>query len=1357
MHVLARFTHPSEPKPKRLLHVLAYAVVAAPTIGSPADDERIAALRQLVSLATGVVQRHIACEIATNELEQLTVAVSFDDCMAFTRSLSPFFVFGGKNCGQACTVSDAARDADLLESCLAFFDMFVNVGAPAPGAVRSVLASLCRAVNVDQFAARSWEITRALLSQPQHGHRGVRALCSLLRDPSTAGASHVRRGAVFCLGMACWGSRRVTALDVSAAVLLPVLIAALDDAAGTSAIVAHEIALAARRLVRKFASTLALEWDLVLELLLRLAPYVEQSKDSASFAAVLQDLLSSVEQLHAAGQYVGSPKLWAMVSARFLTLPGGVRAALHLPPEDGSTATAAARAGVATSGESPLSPTPPARGASGESIVPSGIDSAVLALSPGSPAWPIALQRVLAECWRSQSSKTRLEAIDVFERLFQVHKYLFEVELIDKLALPLLELAMQEADLGVSGRAFAFLAPVLSELQSNRFLDAVALLLAGASAPSAPTAEQCTGTLGSLLATKFTRPPAAHVNAVFEALCNIAVVAPQLPSRRAAVRHLSLVNADERFRMRLGAAVSPYLRCVVPQAGGPAAATGVEPMPTDRLMDAYLAQLRDEQQQSSDLPELALSGLIGVLQNCYLAFALDLGGATVAICDWLDAWHAGALPTGAPLCAATVSALRHLVPHSGSLSAEQQTRLCTVLVRGVGAAPTTALRCSCVDAVAHALLELPAAIFRAGNLLGSALTALMGVPRTTETFLSTLSFCNVLVGVREARDAVTSAHVDDLLRYVLHFCDPNKSNVATFAFEALGRWVLAVPVRERAKRCAIVIETIEALTQRGCSLAEAHHELFARYLYSDVRPGLYPTPFRSALVGDFGGGAHDDPMLNERAKHWLFGNAVMTVRIGAAGFVHVQRRSPGGADSYVLQHLAAVSSHRLSMPFAPTLMFAPATSARAAQSTSQGAQQWFADVDSLVAGTSAKATASSPTSLPVASPATAVVRRALRLPLLTSPSSLSTGFFVPESSPRGQRRELDIAADVGVTLPSSSTTTTSTAAASVISTTTIPSSPLTSAAAERFAPLPSYDDEDDGDATDSTPPSATLAPSDDAAAPAPAAARKRADVLSDSDLLTTLMHPAMAILRQYPFLHEQPIELENGPPLWRSIGVLDRTLCLTTHKVGIVYVGPGQSALDVALRNGAGSSRYNAMLHQLGHFERLVDGEPARHRYTGGLDRTGGDGEHALFWSDQLSLIVYHVCTLMPNREGDAACTNKLRHIGNDYVNIVFSANDEPFNASQFRGQFNFVTVVIYPKRLGMYKIDVVHRSLQMRAAVVTSSVVVSKHALVPLLRATVIAADEAAAELVDGHRRRQANAEVRLLQIKSMSEKQKV
>ena len=33
-------------------------------------------------------------------------------------------------------------------------------------------------------------------------------------------------------------------------------------------------------------------------------------------------------------------------------------------------------------------------------------------------------------------------------------------------------------------------------------------------------------------------------------------------------------------------------------------------------------------------------------------------------------------------------------------------------------------------------------------------------------------------------------------------------------------------------------------------MAEAHLELFSRYMHSDVRAALYPTHFRSALLGD---------------------------------------------------------------------------------------------------------------------------------------------------------------------------------------------------------------------------------------------------------------------------------------------------------------------------------------------------------------------------------------------------------------------------------------------------------------------------------------------------------------------------
>jgi hypothetical protein len=35
--------------------------------------------------------------------------------------------------------------------------------------------------------------------------------------------------------------------------------------------------------------------------------------------------------------------------------------------------------------------------------------------------------------------------------------------------------------------------------------------------------------------------------------------------------------------------------------------------------------------------------------------------------------------------------------------------------------------------------------------------------------------------------------------------------------------------------------------------------------------------------------------------------------------------------------------------------------------------------------------------------------------------------------------------------------------------------------------------------------------------------------------------------------------------------------------------------------------------------------------------------------------VVYHVTTLMPNLENEPLFTNKKRHIGNDYVSIVYS------------------------------------------------------------------------------------------------------
>lgn len=40
---------------------------------------------------------------------------------------------------------------------------------------------------------------------------------------------------------------------------------------------------------------------------------------------------------------------------------------------------------------------------------------------------------------------------------------------------------------------------------------------------------------------------------------------------------------------------------------------------------------------------------------------------------------------------------------------------------------------------------------------------------------------------------------------------------------------------------------------------------------------------------------------------------------------------------------------------------------------------------------------------------------------------------------------------------------------------------------------------------------------------------------------------------------------------------------------------------------------------------------------------------------------IFHIATLMPNRESDKSCCNKKRHIGNDFVVVVYNDSGEEY------------------------------------------------------------------------------------------------
>lgn len=122
------------------------------------------------------------------------------------------------------------------------------------------------------------------------------------------------------------------------------------------------------------------------------------------------------------------------------------------------------------------------------------------------------------------------------------------------------------------------------------------------------------------------------------------------------------------------------------------------------------------------------------------------------------------------------------------------------------------------------------------------------------------------------------------------------------------------------------------------------------------------------------------------------------------------------------------------------------------------------------------------------------------------------------------------------------------------------------------------------------------------------------------------------------------------------------------------------------MANTSGSARYTEFLKSLGRLLCLEDC-PRDVVYLGGLDQAGTDGCFAYFYEDDITQVVFHVATLMPNHPGDLQCNNKKLHIGNDFVTIVYNNSSHPYAFGTIKGQFNFAEVVIQPLPGGMNRV----------------------------------------------------------------------
>ncbi|KAI9890525.1 MAG: Tuberous sclerosis 2-like protein [Vezdaea aestivalis] len=158
----------------------------------------------------------------------------------------------------------------------------------------------------------------------------------------------------------------------------------------------------------------------------------------------------------------------------------------------------------------------------------------------------------------------------------------------------------------------------------------------------------------------------------------------------------------------------------------------------------------------------------------------------------------------------------------------------------------------------------------------------------------------------------------------------------------------------------------------------------------------------------------------------------------------------------------------------------------------------------------------------------------------------------------------------------------------------------------------------------------------------------------------------------------RPIVLPEDDATARELRAFDRNSTVDGHKIGIIYVGENQTTEQEILSNVMGSNDYTNFLSQMGSLTKLKGAK----FNTQGLDREfDSDGQFTYCWRDRVTEIVFHITTMMPtNVERDAYCTNKKRHTGNDFVNIIFNNSGQPFRFDTFPSEFNYVNIVVTPE-----------------------------------------------------------------------------
>jgi len=1185
-----------------------------------------------------------------------------------------------------------------------------------------VVVTLCTTLNRQALCDESWKITKNLLGT-HLGHSCVQTMCKLL-EKGDALSNTVLRSAVFYLGMGLWGSKCVSSLTHKPQSILPYFQRVLGM---SDPVVAFEVSLSCQRLVKKYGHDLpASAWDSLLSIvpmLLNTAAEGGRKEPYRSLGTSSHDLLSLIEKLYQIRVFEGS------VAQLFEV----VEAFNHDRPTDSLLLLLAHKAEEIT---------------------------------PLEEQWIPAMHQLMEQFFNAKRKpEVRLKALEVFSDLVLRNYDYFEKELTSSLILPLLSELSTEAVAEVRSRGVELLVKLALLSKTEAFhllaqcLQPVVFDFFEAQSTANVThlinEEDSRATVGAILSglrqivrEKFGSDQFYHcseaylvlvafLKSYYEKLC---LLQPEVlwEARRDTLLLLTSLRANSEYQLKL-VEQERYNARVLCIHEAVASAAEEEPPVAYSETSTVVLSFRDafscfvscvEKEKYWPVLDALLQNMNDLLDNRNIVFSVDRS-AVRALTDVTSALISNPVRPStlvgtadtfkrADLQCRALSVLARLAFFRSHLDVARQRQI----LRCVESGFTSRSAKQCINVITLCIVEMNSdSLVR---VLPSILLHLSQMSATVRLATAVLELLSTLSQLPGLYAYFNEDQYMSVFAVALEHATPAKFSlyVVSLAHHVVYTWFVKCRLSFRPDFVQFITRKLQNVN-RDCaanafqhSLVESSIDVLARYTFSNCMP-LAANNSRA-----------QGTLRKKQTATWLLGNRLITITTDGS----LRRASNGdgteakGVDSSP----SGVFERRVSMEAPAKLQSSsgvPLHAARARHKSGGGSLRGPGDENPETANCN-EDLLSTDKAFCVTDEENYGAEICIRRPsgnttfVLSSQQLRLLAFSACGSGPEAKRPHASLSKSVSIEVSSCQNGAFDNERPEFSrqrSRTVSSSHDFQHDAAQRAA-MKAKQQRMESSSTNKT--------ADDL---------KRADVfLSVADTSNTEYYritPGFIFLQLFQSAAvadsmNTPLLLpRNNVAIDRAVLVLDMIPPYDTWSTGVVYVRPGQTSdMKAILLNEHGSTRYQQFLASLGRLVTLTECN-SKHTYLGGLDQSGEeDGLFTYVWQENIMQMVFHVATLMPNRGNDVSC--KQRHIGNDYVTIVYDDNNtlQYKPGSAVRGQFLSAEIIVSPLDRGFHSVRVAYHKPDMEGILqISEKRTVSDRRLGVLVRQMALHANMAA------------------------------